>query len=107
MSLLLAKVVSILEKYADFSDVFFKKSAAVLPNRSEINKHIIDLEPDKQPLYRPIYSLGPVELETFNTYIEANLANRFIRSFKSLEGALIFFVQKPNESLHLMWITVV
>lgn len=28
---------------------------------------------DIQPPFGPIYSLGPVELKTLNTYIEANL----------------------------------
>lgn len=41
-----------------------------LPKNTRINKYVIELEKDKQPLYRPIYSLGLVELETLKTYIE-------------------------------------
>ena len=56
---------------------------------------------NKQPPYGPIYSLGPVELETLKTYIEANLANSFIRPSKSPAVAPILFVRKKNNSLRL------
>ena len=55
MALLLAKKVSVPKEYTDFSDVFSKELGVVLPERSDINEHTIDLEPDKQTLYRPIY----------------------------------------------------
>ena len=42
---MLAEEISVPEEYADFSDIFSKESAAVLPNRSDINEHAIDLEP--------------------------------------------------------------
>ena len=32
----------------------------MLPERTGINKHAIDLKDGKQPHYGPIYSLGPV-----------------------------------------------
>ena len=50
----------------------------MLPEYTKINKHAIKLEDGKQPLYMPIYSLGPVELKTWKTYIKTNLANGFI-----------------------------
>ena len=56
---------------------------------------------DRQPPYGPIYSLGPVELETLKTYIETNLKNSFIRPSKSPAGASIFFDKKSNVSLRL------
>ena len=101
MALLLAEKVSIPKEYADFSDVLFQESAPLLPERSDINKHAINLEPGKQPPYGPIYSLGPVELETLKTYIETNLANGFIRPSKSPTEAPILFVRKPDRSLRL------
>ena len=64
MALLLAEEVSVSKEYVNFSDVFFKKLAAVLPKRLNINKHAINLEPRKKLSYKPIYSLGLVELET-------------------------------------------
>ena len=101
IALLLAKKVSVPKEYADFSDIFSKKYMAVLFNCSNINKYAINLKLGKQPPLRPIYSLGPVELKIFKTYIEANLANRFIRLFKFFVRASIFFVRKPNGSFRL------
>ena len=86
--------VAIPAEYSDFEDVFSKESAAVLPEHTEINTHAIDLEEGKQPPYGPIYSLGPMELETLKTYIETNLANGFIRPSKSPVGAPILFDKK-------------
>ena len=55
-----------------------RKSANVLSERTRANEQAIKLEKGKQLLYGPIYSLGPVELETLKTYIEIKLANGFI-----------------------------
>ena len=96
-----AEKVTVPAKYSDFADVFSKKSEEVLPEQIGINKHAIKLEDDKEPPYGPIYSLGPVELETLKTYIKTNLANGFIRSLKSPVDALILFVRRPNGSLQL------
>ena len=101
IALLLAKKISVPKEYADFSDVFSKKSVAVFPKCSNINEHAIDQKPGKQSPYKPIYSLSPVELETLKTYIETNLANRLIWLFKSFARALILFVKKPDKNLCL------
>ena len=61
--------VAIPAEYSDFKDVFSKESAAVLPEHTKINTHAINLEEGKQLPYGPIYSLGPVELETLKIYI--------------------------------------
>lgn len=58
-------------------------SVVELPEHTGINDHVIDMVDDKQPLYGPIYSLGPVELGTLKTYNETNLASNFIRPFMS------------------------
>ena len=42
-----------------------------------------------------------MKLETLKTYIEKNLANEFIRSFKFPSTALIFFDKKSDGSLIL------
>ncbi len=88
-------------KYADFVDVFSPKLALELPEHTGINNHAIKLVNDWQPLYGPIYSLGPVELKTLKAYIENNLANGFIRPSKSLARAPILFNKKPDGSLRL------
>ncbi len=88
-------------EYADFADVFSPKLAAKLPEHIRINDHAIELVDDRQPPYGPIYSLGPVDLETLKVYIENNLASGFIRPFKSPAGAPILFDKKPDDSLRL------
>ena len=42
-----------------------------------------------------------MELEILKAYIENNLANGFIRPFKSPVGVPIFFDKKPDNSLRL------
>ena len=101
IALLLAKKITVSAKYSDFAIVFSEKLAKVVRERTKINKHAIKLKDGKQPPYGPIYSLGPVELETLKTYIETNLANGFIRPSKSPAGAPILFVRKPDGSLRL------
>ena len=65
-------------EYSNYSDVFSAECTAELSENTGINEYAIELEEDKQPPFGPIYSLGPVELETLKTYIETNLANNFI-----------------------------
>ena len=88
-------------KYSDFSDVFLETEALVLPERIDLNEHAIELEGDKQPPYRPIYSPGPVELETLKAYIKTNLKTEFIRPSKFPASAPILFDKKPDDSLCL------
>ncbi len=88
-------------EYADFAEVFSTKLAAELPEHTGINDHAIELVDDWQPPYSPIYSLGPMELETLKAYIENNLASGFIRPSKSPAGAPILLDKKPDGSLRL------
>ena len=99
LALLLAEGVTVLTVYSDFADVFLKKSVNVLLERTGANEQTIELEKGKQSPYGPIYSLESVELKTFKTYIQTNLANGIIRALKSLAGALILSVHKPDGSL--------
>ena len=88
-------------EYSDFADVFSPDLASELPEHTGINDHAIKLVEGQQPPYGPIYSLGPVELETLKAYIETNLANEFIKSSKLLAGALILFDRKSDGSFQL------
>ena len=67
LTLLVTKEVTVPVEYSDFANVFLEKSANVFPERTSANEHAIELEEGKQPPYRPIYSLGPIELKTFKT----------------------------------------
>ncbi len=89
---LIAKKVIMLAEYLDFVDIFSKKSATELFQRSNINEYLVDLKFGKQLLYGSIYSLESIKLETFKMYIRINLANGFIQFFKSLAKTPILFV---------------
>ena len=91
----------VLVEYFNYSNVFSAENGADFPENTGINEHAIELEKGKQPFFGPIYSLGSVELEMLKTNIKTNLANGFIRPFKSSAGALILFNRKPNGSFCL------
>lgn len=103
----LAKKTSVPTEYTDFSEVFFTKSAAVLLNRSDINKHVINPEPGRRPHYRLISSLDLVELKTLKTYIEINLAKKFIQPSKFPTRAFIFLFKSLIEVFVCIKITEV
>lgn len=89
----------VFSKYAQFEDIFSLKLTVKLPDHMGINNHALKLVNDWQPSYSPIYSLDLIELEILKAYIENNLNNSFIKPFKFLARALIFFDQKPNRTL--------
>ena len=103
IALLVIKKMQNPSEYSDFSDVFLEKVASILTEITKMNQHIIKLQKSQQPLYGPIYSLGPVKLKTLKIYIETNLANSFIRPSKLSANALIFFVGKPN-GIFCLWV---
>lgn len=72
----------ILAEYLELSDIFLKKLVAEPPKYFDINKTLIDLNINKKSPYKLIYSLAPLKLKTFNTYIEINPTNGFIRPYK-------------------------
>ena len=59
------------------------------------------MQDGKQPPYRKIYSLEPVELETLKTYIETHLKTGFIWPSQSLASASILFDKKLDGSFWL------
>ena len=93
--------IKIFAKYLDFVHVFFLDLAFKLLEHIKINNHAIKQVNNQQPPYGPIYSLGPIELETLKAYIKTNLANGFIRLSKSPVGAPILFKRKSDGSLRL------
>ena len=88
-------------EYFDYNIVFLAEYAADLLKHTRMNNHTIKLKVSKQLLFGSIYSLEPIELETLKIYLETNLANGFIRLFKSFIRIPILFNQKPNKSLYL------
>ena len=72
-----------------------------LPDNNGMNEHLIELIENKQPPYRSVYCLSPVEPETLKIYIETHLKTEFIRPFKSPTGAPILFDKKHDDNLCL------
>ena len=98
---LLIEKVKILDKYLDFTNIFSEKKALILPKRTELNKHAMNLEDGKHLSYGPIHSLDPVELETLKTYIETYLKTGFIQPSMSPADAFVLFDKKPDGNLRL------
>lgn len=92
IALLVARKVTILTKYLDYANIFLKKLAIELPKYFDINKHLINLKPGKQPPYKSLYNLNQIKLKTFKIGIEINLANNFICSSKFLAQTSILVV---------------
>lgn len=69
-----------------------------LSEQTNLNEYAIKLENNKQQFYRLIYSLDPVKLMTFKTYIETYLKTWFIWLFKFLTGVSILFDKKSDKS---------
>ena len=87
-------------KYSNYSNVFSTKNETILSNNFNMNEYAIKLKEDKQPLFKLIYSLGPIELEILKTYIKMNLVSSFIHPSKLPAEAFIFFNHKLNYSLY-------
>ena len=94
-------LIKVPAEYSNYSNVFLAKNAIELPKNIRINEHIIELKKGKQLPFKPIYSLGLIELEIWKTYIKTNLVNGFIWPFKFPIRVSILFDKKLNENLHL------
>ena len=68
----------VLIEYFDYNNIFSVEYIAELLENITMNEYAIEFKESKQPLFRPIYSLGLVKLETLKIYIKINLANGFI-----------------------------
>ena len=90
-----------LSKYPKFVDVFSPNLGANFPKHTEINNYATEFLNNQQPSYVLIYSLGLVELEILEAYIENNLVNNFIKPSKSPAEVPILFNKKSNNSLKL------
>ena len=94
-------LTKVFNEYVNFADIFFLDLASKFSKHTGINDYAIELVDGQQLFYGPIYSLGLVELETLKAYIKTNLANRFIKLFKSPAGAPILFNRKIDRSFRL------
>ena len=88
-------------KYVNFADVFFSDLVSKFIKHNGINNYTIKLVNGQQPFYGLIYYLRLVEFESLKAFIEINLANGFIRPFKSSASTPILFDQKLDRFLRL------
>ena len=84
----------------NYPDVFSDQNAKKLAPHCDIDL-AIELQPGKEPPYRPIYPLSPQELAALKEFLEENLEKGFIRESKSPAGAPILFAPKKDGSLRL------
>jgi hypothetical protein len=88
---------TVLEDYVDF----FQRIPTGLSLDREMT-HIIPLEPDSNPPFRPIYRLSPLELQKAKRLIKEYLENGWIEPSSSLYGSPILFVKKKNGALRMV-----
>ena len=88
-------------KLRPFKDVFSELSANQLPPHRSYDCEI-NIKPNCNLYYGPIYPLTEKETIALKKYIDEMLAKGFIRKSKSPAGAPIFFVLKKNGELRLV-----
>lgn len=91
----------IAQKYEKYTDIFSPDLVIKFQEITKINKYVIELVEGKQLLYRSIFSLRLVKLETFKPYIETEFKTVFIWLSKLLSRAFILFDKKLNGNLQL------
>jgi len=89
------------ERYHDYLDLFRPSTAEKLAPRRTFD-HAIDLEPDAQPPWGPIYPLSQKPLEALRKCLDDMLKQGKISPSKSPAGAPILFVPKPDGRLRLV-----
>jgi hypothetical protein len=93
-------VSSVPRDYQEYASVFSKAEADRLPPH-RIYDHSINLKPETEPPFGPIYNLSKVELETLHDFIKENLAKGFIERSESPAGAPVLFVKKKDNTLRM------
>ena len=89
------------DQYHDYLDLFRPSTAEKLALRRTFD-HAIDLKPDTQPPWGPIYPLSQKQLEALRKYLDDMLKQGKISPSKSPPGAPILFVPKPDGHLRLV-----
>jgi len=89
------------ERYHDYLDLFHPSTADKLAPRRTFD-HAIDLKPDTQPPWGPIYPLSQKQLEALRKYLDDMLKQGKISPSKSPSGTPILFVPKPDGRLRIV-----
>jgi len=93
-------LLNILLGLRDLLRVFLGRRAKVIAQNSEYD-YVINLKEGKQPLNLPIYNLSCKELKILQEYLNSVQEKGRIWPSKSLVGALILFVPKPDRTIRL------
>jgi len=75
--------------------VFGKKASKRMPMR-KVWDHAIDMKKGFVPRKGKVYLLSREEREEVREFIKEQLRKRYIRSLKSPQTALVFFVEKKD-----------
>lgn len=70
----------------------------VVLEQTNLNKYVIKFEDDKLSFYKPIYSLGSIELEIMEIYIRIYLKTKSIWLSKFSARVFILFDKKLNNN---------
>jgi len=89
------------DQYHDYLDLFTPSTAEKLAPCRAFD-HAIDLKPDTQPPWGPIYPLSQKHVEALRTYLDDMLKQGKISPRKSPARAPILFVPKPDGRLWLV-----
>jgi len=89
------------DQYHDYLDLFRPSKAEKLAPRRTFD-HAIDLKPDTQPPWGPIYPLSQKQLEALRKYLDDMLKQGKISPSKSPAGVPILFVRNPDGRLQLV-----
>ena len=88
------------EVYHDYLDLFRPSTAERLASH-RIFHHGIDIEPDQQPPWGPIYPVSEKQLQALRIHLDDMLVQGKISVSKSPAGASRLFVPKPDGRLRL------
>lgn len=84
----------------EFADVFPDDVPAHLLPKRAIG-HVVELEPDTRPIYRPMYRYGSKELAEMDTQVQDLLSKGFIEPSTSSFGAPVLFVRKKDGTMRM------
>ena len=87
--------------YRDYSDVFAKENAELLPEHRTFDCGIELVPNASPPPLRKLYQLSKSETDELRTYIQDMESKGFIRKSKSQFGAPVFYVPKKDGSRRL------
>ena len=88
------------KEYWQYKDLFTNVKGEMFAPRGTFD-HAIDLKEGATPPWGPIYPMSAYQLEELNKYLCKMLAEGKIVHSKSLAGAPILFVPKPDGRLRL------